>query len=312
MFRRTALAAVALAAALPLFAAHPAAADTAAAADTVATDTPAPTSAVTSSVADYFATWFDRVDAARASQPHWAAPLMTTTPLLIEQVRADAYFEQVANGARIANLGGTKGLELIPTTTNEVFVTFPAYQERGNVKPVDGYTDWQFLLIKQRLLSGNEQGGDYVLTAFLSAQAPTGNAAFTSHAYLITPTLAGGVGFGDFDVQATTSLGLPSAHDITLGTTWATNVAFQYRVATVFWPEVEVNWTHWLDGTQRGGKDQVFLTVGAVVGTIKLTDRLGVAIGAGYQFAVAPTQEIKPVLTPVYLDNWVLSARMPF
>src|SRR4051794_13913335 len=39
----------------------------------------------------YFGDWFDRVDAARASQPHWVAPLMTTNPLLVEQFRADFF-----------------------------------------------------------------------------------------------------------------------------------------------------------------------------------------------------------------------------
>ena len=55
---------------------------------------------------------------------------------------------------------------------------------------------------------------------------------------------------------------------------------------------------HWLDGTQRGGKDQVFLTIGAVVGAIKLTDRLSLALGAGYQWAVAPQQQLKPGIHP--------------
>jgi hypothetical protein len=117
----------------------------------------------------YFWNWFDRVDAARASQPHWVAPLMTTNPLLVEQFRADFFFQSLGNGARITNLGGGKGLELIPTTSNEVYISVPAYLERENVKPVDGWADWQFLLIKQRLLSANEQDGAYVVTAFLAS-----------------------------------------------------------------------------------------------------------------------------------------------
>ncbi|MGH6795231.1 MAG: hypothetical protein ACREDH_08545, partial [Methylocella sp.] len=31
-------------------------------------------------IADYFATWYDRVDAAQASQPHWMTPITTVTP----------------------------------------------------------------------------------------------------------------------------------------------------------------------------------------------------------------------------------------
>ena len=271
-----------------------------------------PVASTTTSIGSYVDAWFSRVDAARASQPHWAAPLITTTPMMIEQLRGDMYYEHLGNGANVLNLGGGKGLELIPTTDNEVFISLPPYQERYDVKPVSGLTDWQFLLVKQRLLSANEQDGDYVLSAFLAVQAPIGIAPYTNHAYVFTPTLAGGKGFGDFDIQATSGLSLPTDHSAALGASWSTNVAFQYRIARIFTPEVEVNWTRWLDGTQRGGKNQVFLTVGGVVGTVRLTDRLGLALGAGYQFAVAPAQQIKPVLTPMYGNNWIVSARMPF
>jgi hypothetical protein len=276
------------------------------------TDAAPVTGSPASPVATYFNTWFDRVDQARANQPHWASPLFTTTPLLIEQVRGDVYFERVGNGAQILNLGGGKGLELIPTTTNEITIPFPSYQERYNVKPATGFTDWQFLLVKQRLLSANEQNGNYVVTAFLSAQAPIGVPQFSNNAYVITPTLAAGKGFGNFDIQATTSLAVPTSHRNTLGLAWATNITLQYRVGKLFWPEVEMNWTHWLNGTQRGGKDQVFMTVGAVIGPVRLTDRLSIAIGAGYQFAVAPPLQLSPVITPVYDHNWVVSVRMPF
>lgn len=57
-------------------------------------------------------------------------------------------------------------------------------------------------------------------------QAPIGIPQFSNDAYVITPTLAGGKGFGDFDVQATTSLAIPTDHRGTLGTAWSINVAF--------------------------------------------------------------------------------------
>jgi hypothetical protein len=38
-------------------------------------------------IADYFAHWFDRVDAAQASQPHWMTPITTVTPRLEEEYR---------------------------------------------------------------------------------------------------------------------------------------------------------------------------------------------------------------------------------
>ena len=281
-------------------------------------DAAAPTAAGTAAqgyqegVSGYFANWFARSDAAKASQPHWMTPLVTVTPRLEQEVRYDQYWQRTGTGATIDQYDAGKGLELIPTDTNEVLLNPPAFLDRSVKKPAQGYADWGFLTVKQRLASANEQDGNYVLTAFLAAQAPIGIPAYTSNAYVVTPTLGGGKGFGDFVIQATSGLAVPSDHESLLGTAWTTNVSFQYRIAELFWPEVEVNWTRWLDGAQRGGKNQVFLTVGAVVGTVRLTDRLGVALGAGYQFAVAPEQELKPALTPTYKNNVVFSARMPF
>jgi hypothetical protein len=80
----------------------------------------------------------------------------------------------------------------------------------------------------------------------------------------------------------------------------------------VFWPEFEVNWTHWLNGTQRGGMDQVFLTTGFIASSIPLTSGLSATVGMGYQFAVAPAQRLKPVQTPTYKNNIILSARLVF
>ena len=46
-------------------------------------------------IAHYFATWYDRVDAARASQPHWITPITTVTPRLEEQFRYDQFQQQL-------------------------------------------------------------------------------------------------------------------------------------------------------------------------------------------------------------------------
>jgi hypothetical protein len=265
-----------------------------------------------SSLERYFANWSERVEEVRDSQPDWVPPLMTLSPLLTELVRWDGYYEQSGDDARVLNLGGGKGLFLVPTTSNEVDVGFPTYQIRNSVQPVSGLTDWQFLLIKQRLLSANQSDGNYIVTAAFAAQAPIGAAAFTNHAYVLTPALAVGKGFGDLDLQADTAIGVPTSNRHKLGTSWSTNATLQYRVWRVFWPEWEVNWTHWLGGTQRGGTDQVFLTAGVIVTSIPVTRGLSATVGMGYQFAIAPPQRLEPVQTPAYKNNLVLSARLVF
>lgn len=133
---------------------------------------PADTGEVTvkSGIAAYFADWENRANRAQAEQPHWATPLVTVTPLLIQQVRFDTYVEHAGNGADITNLDNGKGLELIPTEMNEVQIGLPPYVIRTNPNgrgQVAGFNDWPFLLVKQRLASANEQNGNYILTLYL-------------------------------------------------------------------------------------------------------------------------------------------------
>ena len=267
--------------------------------------------APTANVSGYFAHWFDRVNAAQASQPHWITPLVTVTPRLEEEVRYDQYWEHQATGAAITTYGSGKGLELIPTTTNEILLNPPIYDQRTVKKPAAGWGDDPFLVIKQRLLSANEEQGNYILTTFLGVQAPTGNRTFTNDAWVVTPTLAGGKGWGDFDIQATVGVPVPLAHERVIGTAVVTNVTLQYHVATYFWPEIEMNWTNWLDGV-RGGKNQVFVTPGIVVGRFPIYGRVRLIVGGGYQLAVSPKLSREPVLTPVYDHAWIFTARVTF
>ncbi len=205
-----------------------------------------------------------------------------------------------------------KGLELIPTTTNEVLLNLPPYIERRSSKSATGWGDWPFLVVKQRLLSANEQNGNYIVSAFLGFQAPTGASELTNDAWVITPTIAAGKGWGDFDIQMTASLSVPTSHKSTIGTALVVNTAFQYHFARVFWPEFEVNTTHWFGGL-RGGKTQVFLTSGLILGRFPLFDnRIRMIVGAGYQFAVTPKLELEPALTPVYNHAWIVTTRMAF
>jgi hypothetical protein len=262
-------------------------------------------------VGDYFDNWFARVAQAQDSQPHWMTPLATVTPRLEEEVRYDQFWERAGNGSSIDMYGSGKGLELIPTTTNEVLINVPSYEDRYFKKPAQGWGDWPFLTVKQRLLSSPEDQGNYILTAFLGVQAPSGNAAYTNHAWLITPTIAGGMGWGDFDVQATTGVAIPLRETSVIGYAVATNVALQYHFSQFFWPELEFNNTIW-SGGQRDGKDQLFLTPGLILGRFQLFQGARFIIGAGYQFAVSPVKTTEPVLTPTYDHSWLLSVRVAF
>ena len=260
---------------------------------------------------DYFDGWYSRVSAAQASQPHWMTPLMTVTPRLEEEFRYDQYWEHAHTGADITLTDAGKGLELIPTTTNEILINLPPYEDRTAKNPASGFADWPILTVKQRLLSANEDNGNYIVTAFLAIQAPLGTPAFTNHAWLVTPTLAAGKGWGDFDIQGTISASIPTAHSELIGTAIITNLAIQYHWEEYFWPEVELNDTTWSGGA-RAGLNQLFMTTGLILGRFPISARGKIIIGGGYQFALTDNIATAKALTPVYDHNWVLSARLAF
>ncbi len=261
-------------------------------------------------IAAYLARWADRAREVRLSQPEWSSPLVTTTALLEQRLRFDAAFQHAGNGADTAVLDGGKGLDLIVGRTEELQVGSVPYDVRSGSGRFTGFGDWPFVRFKQRLASSPASAGNYVLSAWLQVQAPTGAMAVTNHAWTLLPTLGFGKGWGAFDVQGTVGAVIPTAHEGTAGTQVVSNTAFQYRLLGVLWPQVEVNWTYFPDG-RRGGKHQVFLTPGLVVGRFPLAPRVNLTVGAGYQSAITPTYRASPA-TPVYDHAWILTSRVSF
>ncbi len=271
-------------------------------------------------ISAYFAAWSDRVAHVRATQPHWSSPIATTTGLLEQRVRFDVDQEHSGNGTDTTLLDGGKGLDLIVSDSNEIQIAAPPYYFRSGApaatpkgKPIAslaGYGDWTFVRLEQRLASSPDSDGDYVLTAWLQILAPSGIERLSNESWQYLPTLAFGKGFGDFDVQATVGGVLPASHVNVIGHQIQTNVAFQYHIRPVFWPELEVNWTYYADGA-RGGLNRVYLTPGIVVGRFALNDALQFTFGVGYQVAVAPPYRASP-LTPSYDHAWLVTTRLNF
>jgi hypothetical protein len=109
---------------------------------------------------------------ADTEQPHWIAPLFTTTPRLLEQLRFDIA-TQPKKEFEATNFGGGKGLELIPFRNTEILISTPPYVTHDKPGVQDGIGDMSFLL-KYRVAAGNEESGNYIVTAFLGASVPTG------------------------------------------------------------------------------------------------------------------------------------------
>lgn len=254
------------------------------------------------SIEGFLHDWFAMASRTQAEQPHWITPLATITPLLEQEFRYDQYFQSAQNGLAVDNFGGGKGLEVIPQRHVELIVGVPPFLKRNTPRNTNGFGDWPFL-IKYRLLSANEENGNYVVTAFMGFRVPTGSSHNGAGHAIFTPTIAFGKGLGDFDFQSTVAVALPNGGLDRLGIPVVYNTAFQYRVFKYFWPEVETNY-EWQSYGEKTGHNTLYLTPGIVIGGIPIHDRVKLTFGAGFQIAVTKYRG--------YNHNVILTARIPF
>ena len=278
--------------------------------------------------ASFFSAWLDMVEATQKAQPRWMTPLVTVTPRLEQEFRADFYHQKngpgpQGNGQNIISYGGPGGarLEFVPAWNWEVIVATPPWATASGPRgKAEGVGDWPAFLVKYRLISANKDNGDYIVTAFFQMSDPLGTPGQISNNVLTAqPTLAFGKGWGDFDIQSTVSVQIPvdgiqsanftAQQNMTrFGDPILWNTAFQYHFAEYFWPELEVNYTFWPNGIHKD-LNQVLLTPGIIFGRFKIgqdtpTRPINLIIGAGYQFAVTSD--------PVVKNNWVATLRVTF
>jgi hypothetical protein len=246
--------------------------------------------------------WLTMVSETQAEQPHWVTPVVTVTPRLEQEIRFDFSHQDLAGGLDLWNLGGGKGLELIPARRVEIIIGVPPYFVRNNPNSPDGWGDESFLM-KLRIASANEQHGNYIVTAFLGGTINSGQYKNGAAGSTITPTISAGKGFGRLDVQSTVGIGIPTAAVDDIGHPVAFNAAFQYRMDHHIWPEVEVNSTFYNGGT-NDGKKQAFLTPGLVLGRFPIHNRVGFTFGVAEQIAITRFK--------TYNHNLVFTARLPF
>jgi hypothetical protein len=249
----------------------------------------------------FIARWQARASATQAAQPHWVTPLATVTPRLEQEFRSDFDRQITPSHTDTWNLGGGKGLEIIPERHIELLFNVPPYIQHNSPTAKDGFGD-TVLLMKYRFFARNEQHGNAIVTAFFGGSIPTGSYSNGSTDATVSPTLAFGKGYRRADFQSTIGATLPVANSDKLGRPIAWNTAFQYKVGEYLWPEVEFN-TTFFEGGPHDGQVQNFLTPG-MVGHWKLHNRLGVTLGAGIQIASSSYH--------AYNHGLIISARMPF
>lgn len=250
----------------------------------------------------FIADWLNMVTQTQNEQPHWITPLATTTPRLEQEFRYDIQWQTHNSGVTTDNYGVSKGLEIIPQKNTEVILAVPPYIVNNPDSVQDGFGDWLFL-VKCRIAAANEESGNYILTAFYQMSLPTGQYQEGAKSPIITPTIAYGKGYKNFDVQGTLGGSLPTGNEQTIGRSILWNNTLQYRVFRKFWPETEINFTHYYDGSHNG-KTSVYLTPGLVIGRFPIHNRFSFTFGGGFEIAATsfhPTNHIP-----------ILSIRFPF
>jgi len=236
----------------------------------------------------FFSSWEDRVRATTAEQPAWPVPVVTPSSGLVQLFRTDFVRQVTPAETTTWNYGNTKGVDIIPWYKTEFDIAAPPYIQHNSTAK-DGFGDLSMLL-KYRVISANEKNGAYSVSVSLTGTIPTGSYKNGSTDASIAPTIYGGKGFGRFDVQSSLSATLPAGDTAKLGRPVVWNVVAQYKLAKIFWPEIENNATFYHGGS-NDGKVQAFVTPGLMVSKIKLKsnpgNRLALIFGAGEQIATS-------------------------
>jgi hypothetical protein len=247
-------------------------------------------SAVIHAQGNFFEKWEARTTETQAKQPNWVPPLETTYVGLIQVLRGDFTRQYSPTHVTTWNYGTSKGVNLVPWANTEIVFNLPPYFQRSAPTPKGGAGDMSFLL-KYRILTGDAEHGDFVISACLLATVPTGSYKNGSTDASVAPTVLLGKGFGHLDIQSTIAGTLPTGDTNKLGRPIAWNTTAQYHLGRYLWPELESNATYY-HGGPNDGKTQNFLTPGVIFSKFKLRphdekSRLGIGVGAGEQIATS-------------------------
>lgn len=254
----------------------------------------------------FFTRLEDRALRVQSEEPHWATPILTNTPVLDQSLRADFRHATLKGNSTLWNLDSGKGAKVIVASRTEVDANFPPFllhsnRDNGSASTRDGFGDLSWAL-KYRFLSRTPEHGNALLTGILQASLPTGSYSNGAANATVAPTLAGGKGWGAWDVISTVGATLPVKETRTAGRQIAWNTALQYRQTAHWWYELEEN-ASFQKGGSTDGQVSNYLTPG-VISRWRNESRRGITISAGMQFATTRVHSVD--------HNVLLSARLHF
>ena len=224
-----------------------------------------------------------------ALQPYFITPLVEADPRLVQVVRATFSNQYTAAGTQTVNYGNSHGISIIAFDRLQFDVAPPSYIQHNLETARDGLSDTA-VQGKYRIVSGNAEHGNYILTAILAHSFATGtykNGALTD-AWI--PTLAGGIGLGrTLDVESSLSGTLPTGRIAVQGRSIGWDSLIQAHFNPHVWFELENNASFYFGGS-HDGKMQNFVTPGAYY-VIRRKNwkptHAYISVGAGMQIATS-------------------------
>lgn len=180
-------------------------------------------------------------------QPSWPTPLVQPDPRLTQYYRFSASDEYTSAGDRIVNYGNGHGGGIIGWTHCEFDFYPPSYLEH-NSPGKDGIGDTE-LLMKYRIVSGNEKHGDYIVTAILGHSFATGTHTNGAETDGWSPTIAGGVGvFKRIHAESSIGGNMPAGKIASQGRSMVWNALGMVHLADNLWLDVENNANYYFSG----------------------------------------------------------------
>jgi hypothetical protein len=199
--------------------------------------------------------------AMKAVQPSWMAPLIQTDCRLSQAVRV-SYSNAYVPGAQIMSYGNGHGVSVLALRRFQFDFDPPAFFRNHSAALKDGFGN-AGVQLKYRIASGNEEHGNYALTAVLYRNFTPGSSQNGMLTGIYDPKIAVGKGFGRwFDMQTTLSGMLPTGKVALQGRAVEWNVTAQVHPDPHWWVDVENNAT-FNRGGPFDGATQNFLTPAA-------------------------------------------------
>jgi len=191
-------------------------------------------------------------------QPGFATPLVEADPRLVQYYRFSFSNEYTAAKTQTVSYGNVRGGGIIAWNRVEFDVLPPQYIQH-NSTAADGFGDTA-VSAKVRIVSGNAQNGNYILSAMVGHSFATGSAKNGALTDCWNPTLAGGIGFlKHFALESTLGGSMPTGKIATQGRSIAWNSLVQDQLNSHVRLELENNSTFFVGGS-RDGKMQNFIT----------------------------------------------------